>query len=107
MIRKRAVVIGCMAAMFVGASAGAPAASAEGGYWTKCGTRVVGEALLVTTKAHAVGCKIARRVAKQYATGNHSPLGFECTHPQPEPSGEVQKGSCRREGARVKVSFGI
>ena len=77
------------------------------GYWRKCGTRVVGEALLVTTKSHAVRCRLARRIAAEYAQGDRTPIGFRCSEPDPGPSGETQKGVCRREGGRVKVVFGI
>jgi hypothetical protein len=97
-----------MAAIAAAAGAPGPASASAGDYWRDCGTRVVGEALLVTTKSHAVNCKIARKVAKEYARKDDlSPLGFTCTTPKPDPSGESQKGVCKREGARVKVIFGI
>jgi hypothetical protein len=76
-------------------------------YWRKCGTRVIGEALLVTTKSHAVRCRLARRIAAEYAQGDRRPIGFHCSEPEPSRSGETQRGVCRREGGRVKVVFGI
>jgi hypothetical protein len=90
------------------AGAGAPATATAGDYWRDCGDRIVGEALIVSTKAHAVSCRIARKIGKRYSSeGNRHPLGFDCTEPKPDPSGEVQKGTCTREGARVRVVFGI
>jgi hypothetical protein len=85
-----------------------PPPAASGDYWRDCGERIVGEALIVHTKSHAVSCKIARKVAKEYAyNGDRHPIGFDCTRPDTAPSGEVSKGVCTREGARVKVVFGI
>jgi hypothetical protein len=90
------------------AGAGAPSTATASDYWRDCGDRIVGEALIVSTKAHAVSCKIARKVGKRYASeGDRHPLGFDCSKPEPDRSGEVQKGACTREGARVRVVFGI
>ena len=85
----------------------APAPAAAGDYWRDCGERIVGEALIVHTKSHAVACKLARKIAKEYALGDRHPIGFNCSEPEPTSSGEVSKGVCRREGGRVKVIFGI
>jgi hypothetical protein len=85
----------------------APATASADGYWRDCGERIVGEALIVHTKSHAVPCKLARKIAKEYALGKRHPLGFNCTEPEPAPHGETSKGICRREGGRVKVVFGI
>ena len=110
----RAFVLSLVAALAiaaVGGSAGAADRSepAKGGYWRGCGERIVGEATIVKTKSHAVPCRLARKISKRYALGNRHPLGFNCTEPTPEPTSgfEVSKGVCRREGALVKVIFGI
>jgi hypothetical protein len=96
-----------LAAVAAAALAGPAAAPAAGEYWNKCGERIVGEALIVNTKSHGVTCKRARKVAKRYALGDRHPFDFQCTRPDPDPSGEVSKGVCRRDGDRVKVVFGI
>ena len=104
-MRKLATCFAAALALTVlGAPAGAPA---KGDYWRGCGERIVGEALIVKTKSHAVPCTLARKIAKLYALGDRTPIGFECTEPDPAPSGEVSKGVCRREGGRVRVVFGI
>ena len=89
------------------AGAGAPPSASARDYWRDCGNKVYG-AIIVSTKAHAVSCRIARRVAKKYSLhGTLHPLGFDCTEPIPDPSGETQKGRCTREGARIRIVFGI
>ena len=104
-------VLAAVLVLALAASAEAGAAPERaGGYWKPCGNRLAGDppTLVITTKAHAVGCKIARRVARQYAVkGDRHPVGFDCRRPKPDPSGESQTGSCRREVARVRVTFGI
>ena len=110
MRRARIAILGALAAlaaMSVGGTAAAPATEAKGDYWRNCGERIVGEALIVRTKSHAVACTLARKIAKEYALGDRTPIGFNCTEPEPDSSGEVSKGVCRREGGRVKVIFGI
>jgi hypothetical protein len=87
--------------------AAAPAAESKGDYWRDCGERIVGEALIVQTKSHAVKCKLARKIAKEYAQGERHPIGFNCSEPEVASSFEVSKGTCRREGGRIKVIFGI
>jgi hypothetical protein len=106
LVRRGALGLVVAVALCSGAPSTAPAQSQD--YWRDCGERIVGEALIVTTKAHAVSCRIARRVARRYAAdGDLHPLGFDCREPSPDPSGETQKGTCRREGARIRVVFGI
>jgi hypothetical protein len=104
-----ASALAALALSVVGGAADAPASPAKASYWRDCGERIVGEALIVETKAHAVSCKIARRIAKRYAyKQDRHPLGFNCTEPKPtDSSGETSTGVCRREGARVRVIFGI
>jgi hypothetical protein len=106
------LLVSLIAALAIAGAAAVPAAAgdpgaAKGNYWRDCGTRIVGEALIVRTKSHAVACKLARKIAKEYALGKRHPLGFDCTKPDPAPHGETSKGVCRREGGRVKVIFGI
>ena len=101
------LVLAALAATSIGGAGAAPAADAKADYWRNCGERIVGEALIVRTKSHAVACKLARKIAKEYALGDRTPIGFACTEPEPAPHGETSKGVCRREGARVKVIFGI
>src|SRR5688572_18915235 len=107
MRRARILIVSALAVLGVTAVGGAAPAPAAGDYWRNCGERLVGEALIVQTKSHAVACKLARKIAKEYALGDRHPLGFDCTEPDPDRSGEVSKGVCRREGGRVKVIFGI
>jgi hypothetical protein len=99
--------LAALAALAVGGTPAAPATGGDDGYWRACGERIVGEALIVRTKSHAVACALARKIAKKYALGKRHPLGFNCTEPEPAPHGEVSKGVCRREGGRVKAIFGI
>jgi hypothetical protein len=89
------------------AGAAEAAAAGSGDYWRHCGERIVGEALIVETKSHAVPCRLARKIAKKYALGKRHPLGFNCAEPEAASHGETSKGVCRREGGRVKVIFGI
>ena len=107
----RALFLSLLVALAIAAVGGSAAAgdsaAAKGDYWRDCGERIVGEALIVRTKSHAVACKLARKIAKEYALGDRHPIGFNCTEPDPDSSGEVSKGVCRREGGRVKVIFGI
>ncbi len=110
MRRARILIASALAALAtaaVGVPAAAPGSAARGDYWRQCGEKIVGEALIVWTKSHAVACKLARKIAREYALGKRHPLGFNCTEPEPAPHGEVSKGVCRREGGRVKVIFGI
>ena len=111
MIRARILIASALAALATAAvgSAVPATATATGGYWRDCGQRIVGEATIVETKAHAVRCQLARKISKQYALGDRHPLGFNCTKPEPKPTSglEVSKGVCRREGGRIKVVFGI
>jgi hypothetical protein len=108
---RRVVRLAAATLVLAAAVAGAGGAAARSGhYWKGCGTRLAGDppTLVISTKAHSVRCKIARRVGRQYAVKeDRHPLGFTCGEPQPDRSGEAQKGTCRREGAAVRVSFGI
>jgi hypothetical protein len=108
-IRVRILIAGTLAALATAAVGSASPAAAAGNYWRDCGQRIAGEATIVETKSHAVRCKLARKIGKKYALGDRHPIGFDCTAPEPEPSSgfEVSKGVCRREGARVKVIFGV
>ena len=105
--RVRIAILSALAALAALSAGGPAAAPAAGDYWRDCGERIVGEALIVHTKSHAVACRPARKIAKEYALGDRHPIGFNCTKPEPDSSGEVSKGVCRREGGRVKVIFGI
>lgn len=82
------------------------ASAASRSYYTDCGTRQ--PSILVTAKAHGVGCKVARRVGKKYALNDaRHPLRFHCSKPKDLGSGEAFKGTCKRRGAIVKVNFGL
>ena len=105
--RVRILIASALAVLGVAAAGGPAPAPAAGDYWRACGERIVGEALIVRTKSHAVPCRLARKIAKEYALGDRHPIGFDCTEPEPDRSGEVSKGVCRREGGRVRVVFGI
>jgi hypothetical protein len=62
----------------------------------------------VTVWTHAVPCKKAWPVARQYALkGERHPFGFGCTEPQHVPGTEATvKGHCKREGGKIKVFWG-
>ena len=94
-----------VAAALAVAVCGSPA-PASAGYYTNCGTEEA--TIFITTKAHAVSCGIARRVGRKYALkGDRHPLGFDCSRPHDLGSGEAFKGRCIREGATIKVQFGL
>jgi hypothetical protein len=74
-------------------------------YWTDCGTQASGA--VITTKAHGVGCKVARHVGRRYVKrGDLTPLGFTCSEPV-STSPETLKGTCKRGSAKVKVRGGV
>jgi hypothetical protein len=75
------------------------------GYWTDCGTQASGA--VIHTKAHRVGCKLARHVGRRYVKrGDLTPLGFTCTEPV-STSPETLKGTCERGSAKVKIRGGV
>jgi hypothetical protein len=74
-------------------------------YWGECGTQASGA--VITTRAHGVGCKVARHVGRRYVKrGDLTPLGFSCTEPV-STSPESIKGTCERDSAKVKVRGGV
>ena len=74
-------------------------------YWTDCGTQASGA--VITTRAHGVGCKLARHVGRRYIKrGDLTPLGFSCSEPV-STAPESIKGTCERDRARVKVRGGV
>jgi hypothetical protein len=103
----RRTTLACLATVAaVSISPGAAPTPAAASYWTDCGTRQ--PSIFITTKAHAVSCKIAHRVGKRYALkGDRHPLGFRCSKPDQLSSGEAYKGRCKREGAEIKVNYGV
>jgi hypothetical protein len=75
------------------------------GYYTDCGTQASGA--VIHTKAHGVGCRVARHVGRRYVKrGDTTPLGFTCTEPV-STSPESIKGTCERGSAKVKVRGGV